>query len=240
MRALSNADFLCLWENGRALHPLDQGLLAIHAAFPEFENESVADWPVGRRNRALAEVHAFHFGGTLQGWSPCPQCGEKLEFHVDGRALAAQPQPEPTQLITIRGQSFRVPTSRDLARLGVDSDMSLDSDAPAMRLLSACRVDGGEDAEQRWSEQDLEEAGEKMAAADPLAEIVLNFKCPACEGSYEESLDLPAFLWAELEALARRLALEVHTLASAYGWSENEILSLSEGRRRLYLEMVRA
>ena len=54
MRALTHADFLSLWEKGRGLHPLDQGLLAIHAAFPE-ARETVADWPLGQRNRALAE-----------------------------------------------------------------------------------------------------------------------------------------------------------------------------------------
>ena len=43
----------------------------------------------------------------------------------------------------------------------------------------------------------MEEAGEKMAAADPLAEIVLTFHCPVCEGTCQESLDLPTFLWAE-------------------------------------------
>jgi hypothetical protein len=32
----------------------------------------------------------------------------------------------------------------------------------------------------------------------------------------------------------------VHTLASAYGWSESEILALSDARRRLYMEMVNA
>jgi hypothetical protein len=101
-------------------------------------------------------------------------------------------------------------------------------------------VDGGDDAEQTWSERELEEAGERMAAADPLAEIVLNFQCPACEATCHESLDLPTFLWAELEALARRLVMDVHALASAYGWSEREILALSDTRRRLYLEMVSA
>jgi hypothetical protein len=53
MRALTHADFLSLWEKGRGLHPLDQGLLAIHAAFPE-ARETVADWPLGQRNRATA------------------------------------------------------------------------------------------------------------------------------------------------------------------------------------------
>jgi hypothetical protein len=53
-------------------------------------------------------------------------------------------------------------------------------------------------------------------------------------------LDLPAFLWTEIEAQVRRLLLDIHTLAVAYGWSEREILSLSDARRRLYLEMVQA
>jgi hypothetical protein len=240
MRVLSNADFLSLWENGRALHPLDQGLLAIHAAFPEARGESVADWPVGQRNRALAELHCRYFGQALAGWIACPQCGEKLEFTMDVRALAEQREPEQPEPITIRGQSFRVPTSRDLSRITGERSAHLDPHAAATRLLSACRVGGEEEIEQNWSERELEEAGERMAAADPLAEIVIDFQCPVCEGSCQESLDLPAFLWAELEGLARRLASEVHTLAFAYGWSESQILSLSDARRRLYLEMVRA
>jgi hypothetical protein len=222
------------------MHPLDQGLLAIHAAFPETDGESIADWPVGRRNRALAELHCRYFGGALEGWTSCPQCGEKLEFNMDGRVLTEQPQPEHEESIVIRGQSFRVPTSRDLACIARERGDSRDSSTAAIRLLNACRVDGAKRSEQLWTEEELEEAGEKMAAADPLAEIVLDFQCPVCEGTCREILNLPAFLWAELEALARRLMLEVHTLASAYGWSEGEILSLGEGRRRLYLEMVRA
>ena len=79
-----------------------------------------------------------------------------------------------------------------------------------------------------------------MALADPLGEIMLHFDCPACGTSFEESLDLSTFLWAEIEARAQRLLLEVHTLAVAYGWSEAEILSLNAARREIYLEMVRA
>ena len=228
-----------MWEKGRGLHPLDQGLLAIHAAFPE-ARETVADWPLGRRNRALAELHCSYFGHALEGWTSCPQCGEKLEFKMDGRVLAEQPQSQHAEPIVIHGQTFRLPTSRDLARAALERDTAADPDAAAVRLLRVCRLDGGDDAGQTWSEEELEEAGEKMAAADPLAEIILNFQCPVCEATCHESLDLPTFLWAELEALARRLVMDVHALASAYGWSEREILALSDTRRRLYLEMVSA
>jgi hypothetical protein len=56
----------------------------------------------------------------------------------------------------------------------------------------------------------------------------------------EESLDPVTFFWSELQATARRILLQVHTLASAYGWSEREILGLSDTRRSLYLQMVNA
>ena len=244
MHALSNADFLSLWERGRRLHPLDQGLLAIHAGFPELSGESVADWPLGRRNRALLELRCFHFGSALQCWTSCPQCGEKLELNMDARDLIRQSaeqqasHPQPVETVAVRGQTFRLPTSRDLAR--VAREMPQGQDAAAVRLLEVCRVRESGDREENWSNQDVEEIGERMTEADPLAEIVLAFPCPACSNTCNETLDLPTFLWTEMEAEVRRLLFEIHTLASAYGWTEEEILKLSDARRRLYLEMVQA
>ena len=91
-----------------------------------------------------------------------------------------------------------------------------------------------------WTEEDLDAIGDQMALADPLGEIMLHFDCPECGKSFDDSLDLPTFLRAEIEGRAKRLLREVHTLASAYGWSEAEILSLNPARRQFYLAMVRA
>jgi hypothetical protein len=43
-----------------------------------------------------------------------------------------------------------------------------------------------------------------------------------------------------VEARARRILQEVHTLASSYGWHEAEILALGDTRRAMYLQMVQA
>jgi hypothetical protein len=51
---------------------------------------------------------------------------------------------------------------------------------------------------------------------------------------------MAAFLWAEIEARARRLLREVHILATAYGWTEAEVLSLGENRRARYVERVQS
>jgi len=245
MQTLTNADFLSLWESGRTLHPIDQGLLAVHAAFPETRAESVADWPLGRRNRALTELHCTYFDTRLHGWTSCPQCGDKLEFEMDARTLAAEPQAsQPDQQsdpIVVNGQAFRLPTSRDLARIADERDAT----SAAIRLLEHCRIDASLDKKEHlsleaWTEEQLDAVGERMAQADPLAEILLSFACPVCGSCCQESLDLPTFLWAEMEGRAKRLLFEIHALASAYGWTESEILSLSAARRECYLDMVHA
>ena len=216
------------------MHPLDQGLLALATAFPETPYEGLADWPLGRRNRALAELRCACFGRSLRGWIACPQCGERLEFEMDGRALAGEDANEPGRCgpVVVRGHSFRLPSSRDLARVAGETDARL----AAIRLAEGCRIEGGESPE--WTEENLEDLEHEMALADPMAETRLHLHCPACGNEWDETLNIAAFLWAEIEARAKRLLFEAHTLASAYGWAEKEILSLSEPRRALYMEMV--
>jgi len=238
MRALSPADCLALWESGHALHPLDQGLLAIQTAFPETRSASVADWPLGRRNRALAELRCDTFGRWIKGWAACEQCEEKLEFSLDGDALRASDTAEPSAAIHVGDRVYRLPTSRDLAGIAGETDPS----AATLRLMELCAVLTSplESAPAQWTESEIEAVSDHMSEADPLADILLHFDCPACGHSFEQSLDLASFLWTEIEGRAKRLMLDVHSLASAYGWSEAEILRLSNARRNFYLEMVRA
>jgi hypothetical protein len=231
MPVLSSSSMLDLWDRGCQLHSLDQGLLALSVGFPETSYQTLADWPLGRRNRALAELRWSWFGPNLEGWAACPQCTEKLEFQLDARSFTAleAPGPEP---VVVNGRSFRLPTSRDLARAAGETDPQ----SAALRLLEACRLEEGE----ALSDDDLEAVGEKMAAADPLAETRLSLVCPNCGKQWEDTVDIAAFLWADIDARARRLLREVHTLGSAYGWTEREILSLSDRRRAVYLGMAQA
>jgi hypothetical protein len=62
--------------------------------------------------------------------------------------------------------------------------------------------------------------------------------CSSCGHKWEAPFDIVAFFWTEINAAAHGLLREVHALASAYGWTESEILALSPARRRCYLEMV--
>jgi len=233
MHALSSPGVLELWEHGMSLHPLDRGLLALSVGDPSCAS-GVADWPLGRRNRALLDLHASWFGPRLDAWTSCPSCGEKVELALDARELAmSAPAAEPDDTVTVDEFAFRVPTSRDLAYV-----VALDAPEPATSLLDRCRTSGPDPA--TWTDELLDSVQDRLAAADPLAETRLALRCPSCQREWEDAFDAGAFVWAEIESRARRVLWEVHTLASAYGWSESESLALGDRRRAMYLEMVHA
>jgi hypothetical protein len=237
MRPLSNSSCLQVWERGRRLHSLDRGLLALSFALPQAESvpeaEAVADWPLGRRNQALLQLICLSFGSRLNAWAACDHCGEKLELALDATDFLATASDEPAPpVITVRERTFRLPSSRDLAQI----IRANDPETAALRLIEQCQLEPADS--QPLTLEAVDEIEEAMAAADPLAEIRLALSCPACSHAWDEPLDVASFLWAEIETRARLLLWQVHILASAYGWSEPEILALTEARRTLYLEMV--
>ncbi len=232
MRTFSSSDFLELWERGARLHPLDRDLLILTLA-DSSPAGNPADWPLGERNRALLGVHGAWFGSRLHGWCSCPDCSQRVEFDLDTAQLMApdvRDQPRP-RTIAVGDKSFRLPTSRDIAAVlatqGLNSAVAF--------LLKQCQIEG--DTASLTARQ-MEEIGEQMALADPMAEIRLTLRCPACNRAWDGELDIGSFIWAELHSRAGRLLWQVHRLASAYGWSESQILSLSAARRAAYLQMV--
>ena len=232
MRTLTTPDLLALWERGNPLHPLDRAMLVLAAAVPGVSFDTLADWPLGKRNATLAALRIACFGPRLEGWSTCPQCEEKLEFEIDATLFAQSVDDSSSAPVSVNRHTFRLPTTRDLAGIAGMQDPA----TAALSLAESCRIGPGQPA----TAADLGEIGEALAAADPLAEILLAMPCPVCGHEGSASLDLIAFFWAELERRARRLLREVHHLASAYGWTEPQILALSDHRRAAYLEMVHA
>jgi predicted RNA-binding Zn-ribbon protein involved in translation (DUF1610 family) len=237
MRTLSEAELLDLWESGCRRHPIDRALLILARAFPDASYEGLAGWPLGRRNQALTNFYSQCFGRHLRAWTACPNCGEKLEFEIDADMLAGERTSggeDANEPVTVNGWILRLPTSRDLAAAADETDPT----TGALRIVESCLVEPSAPGE--WSEEELSEIGETMSMADPLAEIRVSVPCPGCGKDGKETLDLVSFVWTKIEAHVSRLLFDIHTLASAYGWSEADILSLSENRRSRYLEMVQA
>jgi len=229
MHALSATELLSVWESGSNQIPLQRALSILAAGSPEISSDSLAHLTIGQRDTRLLALRERTFGSELTGLTDCPECGEKIELSLNCSDLATGRENEPSAELAVpsngREVRFRLPTSADL--LAVNSPE---------QLLERCLLSGGNHLTQDF----VAAAGEKMSNADPMADIHLALNCPSCEHKWMAPFDIVAFLWREISAAARRLVREVHTLASAYGWTESEILALSPVRRRAYLEMIGA
>jgi hypothetical protein len=134
---------------------------------------------------------------------------------------------------------FQLPTVADLAAV---SPSGAGSDGVRMALLERCVVQARRRGKAvpvaDLSEEVTDVIDSEMARADPNADIAFALACEACGNAWSAPLDVPPFVWAQVDSWARRLLLEVHSLAAAYGWTEREILALSPVRRLMYLELA--
>ncbi len=230
MNALADDALLGLWERGAGRGPVDRALLLLGAALPEQSVEHCAAIPIGARDTAILKLRRATFGGRLSGRANCPTCREEHEFDLDiGELLAGAPPESESEFMLDNGLRFRLPDSRDLAAIAHYND----AEAAVRDLLRRCCVNPP--AAPDWPPSLLEAVEERIAALQGTADIELRFDCIGCGKAWTDRLDIVGYVWEEIAERARQLLDDVHDLAAHYGWSEQQILSMSGARREAYL-----
>jgi hypothetical protein len=233
MPAMDSQTLLACWERGRLRHPLDRALLLHAIAVRTEDANALADRPLGERNAAILALHEALSGDELQSSVDCPECGESLEFSLSATALGAGAIAPPSH-VRVGDVVVRVPTTRDLASIAGEVDEHRAAHVLLERLASS--VTGGPCPEPPPADAVMR----ALEEADPCADLAVALTCPECAHAWNAPFDVAAFVWEEIDVRARRFLDEVHVLACAYGWTEAEILRLSEARRSAYLERVLA
>ncbi len=233
------AQLLEVWERALDQEPVRRALTLLAAACPQEPEGELAGWPLGRRDAALLAFRAELFGPQLEAIAQCPGCGLEVELSFPAGSLgpvgAAQP-------VTVRRDGFevvlRAVTSNDLLSLE-SADAQPDAHTALVHRCIAGASAGGVAVEPASLPAGMVAAlGEELGRADPAATTELALECPGCARHWLAPLHIASYLWAELHHWARRVLLDIHTLAHAYGWSERDILALPPRRRQAYLELV--
>jgi hypothetical protein len=258
MLAISAAELLNAWEEGSAKASAERAVELLALVFPESARERLNAFSIGRRDVALLTLRERLFGSRMVGVVLCPDCGERLDFPFDTREIFDQDptdeesdqELEPEIAVSVEDYELRcrpVNTGDALAitaQTGAGQTNSVERPLDLARgvLLQRCLLSAKHAGVAIESEEIPPEvaeiAVERMAKADPMADIHLAMTCPSCARQWSAALDIVSFLWSEIEVWAWRLLHDVHTLASAYGWREQDILTMSANRRQCYLRMV--
>lgn len=240
--SLSKQQLLEIWEYGRSQHPVDQALTILSFTSPDQTRSELAELSIGQRDIRLLALRERIFGETLHCAGACPDCNEPVDISFaikDIQAQSTAPEQQETELewddLKI---AYRLPNSRDLAAI---ANCANDQSAGKV-LIERCLVKidrkGVPIAADELSEEAILKTEQAIAERDPQAEILLEMNCPECASQWQQLFDIANFLWTEISVQAKRLFQEVHTLARAYGWTETDILELSDARRHIYLEMA--
>jgi hypothetical protein len=243
MQPLSTGGLLRAWElGGVEPHRIDRAIALLEAGYPDVPRATLAKLSIGERDSLLLALRDRVFGPRLTALAVCPGCGEQLELGFEAADVHADRKQEADQLLNLRLEgyeiAFRVPNSLDLAALPEEGDFHSKKQALLYRIVSEARYRGAEMAPAQLPETVIAAIEERMAQADPQAEVRLNLSCASCGHAWQALFDIVSFFWSELDAWAVRLLREVHSLARAYGWREADILAMSPGRRLRYLEML--
>lgn len=250
MNPLSAENIFWIWETGRDQHPLDRALTMLMGAGINSSRDQLAALPVVQRDDHLLRLREQTFGPVIHSFVQCPQCSESLEFSLsvdDIRAAiesekgdnGANKTDKPLEVIS-KGIKvcFRLPDSRDMAAAVECEDLKAARHLIVRRCIREVHTAGDPIDIEKLPAHALNAAAAQIASHQQQAEVLLEFQCPACKHNRQMIFDIASFLWNEITVEARRLLEEVHILASAYGWREADILSLSPLRRQYYLETV--
>jgi len=242
MHAVSDRDLLHIWELGQKRHSVERALLLLAPLHPGLGREALAALTIGQRNHELLDLREQITGRELRGFADCPGCGARNGFTVltedirrDRFIGENHPRHETLGAYQI---TYRLPDSRDLIALLPHKDPDTGYSELIARLIT----------EARWQDRPIEIAqlpaeviaalGERMTDLDPQTEVRFSMSCFSCNEPWSPIFDIMSFLWSEINVIARQLLTDVMTLARYYGWSEQEILAMSEVRRNTYLELA--
>lgn len=172
----------------------------------------------------------------------CPACACEISLSLDPwrfqpPGAASEFDCEPQAGVRLR---LRLPTGEDQSRWAADGIEDFAQLATDLVLL----IDAGPDVEpdQQSSEPihrdwlpGIEDA---LEAVDPLTALEIHTECPDCGHAFDLPVDLEQLLLQRLMVEQTRVLRDIHHLARAYHWGEQEILALSPSRRSFYLRCI--
>jgi hypothetical protein len=228
---------LALWEALASTTPVAHGAMVLVALGAADGLADAVRMPLATAARAALRELRERAGPQVQTVLTCPDCAATLDVPLilDDLLAATGDAPATAGGVTVDGVEgvvVRGPTTEDLL-------VALASPQPSAALRDRCVTwPAGIDATtlDPAVQERVSAAAEELAGASALA---VRLRCPDCGRDVAAEVDAVALLADRVSTEVRDLLADVAELATAFGWSEAEVLQLSDVRRRAYLDLAR-
>ena len=222
---------LDLWETMHRRPATERAVTLAAAVEPVVDPSELLEESIGNRDARLATFHRDAIAAAIDATAQCPACDDTVEFEVsidqlldtNGRRASIEP-------LVIDGVEvvWRPPTSSDL----IAAASATNAEDAAESIYRACVQSAPASDAVRAA------VAEAIAAADPLAEVIVGLECPECAENFSAEVDVSRHALLGFERQVRSLLRDVDILATRYGWTEAEVLAVPDKRREAYLAMA--
>jgi hypothetical protein len=226
------------WERG-AGRPAASRAAATLEIIPQAERPG-GNAPLFVHDAALMSLRISLLGPRLDAVVRCPGCGTEFDMPLDLSALASA-TPEPA-IVSVEADGFaatvRPPAAQDLLAL---PSKGLPADAFAAALFRRCVEQAtylGRPVEPSTLPAEIRAAAAAALSERGMESPCADLTCGECGHRWLAPVDVAGVLLRDVDEWARRHLDEVHRIASAYHWSERDILALSAARRKFYLDAI--
>jgi hypothetical protein len=235
MSSVLVARVLDVWERGADLTIHERAALVLEL---DHGHRDPATLAVHERDAILIDLRRDLFGDRFDGVVACPACATAFDLPIDLAVL--DPSIPSPAAIRVEADDcageVRAPLCADF--LALDGVKAADY---ASALFARCVVNatrGGEAVAARDLTPAFRAAAASALAGAGVEAPATDLSCGECGHAWRAPIDIARTLLADLDDWARRLLDDVHRLASAYHWSERDILGLPPRRRLFYLEAI--
>jgi len=237
-----------LWEVTAGKQMWQKALLMLAAIYPDEPLDNLALLSLGNRNAKLFRLRESLFGTEMNANSSCSECDEKIEFQLDTQRICSPDISvwDGDEISLSHGAEHslcRPANSYDLRDILPILEIE-GPDVAERELVFRCILQFKKDSVlqpvETISDDLISVISDKIKKSDIHSQILCRINCPECENSWAEPFDIASYLWHEIKDKAQIILSEVQMLAKAFGWWEGDILSLSDIRRKYYLEGLNA
>lgn len=224
---------------------LARTVVALGSSSPP-DPEALLALAVADRDLLLLAVRRATYGDRFDVVLSCTACGEPMDVSFSADAIPvrwspAPPVPLARSLPDGAGGTVEVrlrpPTGSDQEAAAAGEEAPLDV------LLRRClvAVADGPGGDEGWDALPDAARGAFAAAVEEASaaiELALDLTCPECGVEFGADLDLARYLLGEFAVPAGSVLQDLHLLASAYHWSEPDVLRIPSPRRRALAALV--
>lgn len=226
---------LDIWDTCISKDQLFKGATLATLAFPQSEFSTIMEWSIDKRDTVLFHIRRALFGNQFTNIAHCPQCSQKLEWEFSYQQLQIPSILDIKDNVEI---PLNITGTKMLVRLPTSIDVKLNNEN---EILNNCILNHS-DLKDKINANKLPDFNTKIndafAANCHASNISYQLQCVDCSHNWQGIFDILSYLWKEIDQWAKGFLQQISLLAKNYGWSELEIINMSQNRRNHYLQLI--